>query len=605
MRRIGVAKLIEQYTGREADELKRDESAIRAVLVEAGTELKRRDCVCPFCDDKKKPSAGIYSKGDGVWRYKCHKCGLAGTVIDLLARVEGIEVGEVFRQLGGKRRQGGAKANKPKAYADLAKLKAAMPYRVERVYQYVSPQTGRADLVVLRMIKPDGSKEFRQARQEPSGGYVQRAPSKPWPLYNRYLVQRADTVVVAEGEKCVDCLTMYGIAATTSPAGAGKSEYADWSLLAGKRVILWPDNDDLGKSHMSKVERIIEGLRPQASIAAIEPSSLDLGPKEDVADYVAQLETLGGSNGDITTKLREVLAGAVSRGIAAGVEQIIEDTIAGRREAIRWPWSSVSHLTKALQPTTVTLLCGNVGASKSFQMLESAAYWHDAGVKLALFELEETRSYHLMRVLAQRSECSDMTDPDWIKANPLEARAIFSEYADWLNAFGQCVYASPMAQPSFEDLVLWAKERAQEGCRIIAIDPITVAAHKSRAPWDEDAAFLHEMKQVAMDFKCSVLLVTHPIKNVSSPDVTQLSGGAGYSRFAQTIMWLESHAAKPSEVRMDCGRVEVEHNRTLHLLKVRNGKGQGMCVAFTFSGKSLCLHEEGAIVKRKKGKKGD
>lgn len=35
--------------------------------------------------------------------------------------------------------------------------------------------------------------------------------------------------------------------------------------------------------------------------------------------------------------------------------------------------------------------------------------------------------------------------------------------------------------------------------------------------------------------------------------------------------------------------------------KARNGKGQGVKLAFTFSGESLTLHEEGIIVKKPKG----
>ena len=81
----------------------------------------------------------------------------------------------------------------------------------------------------------------------------------------------------------------------------------------------------------------------------------------------------------------------------------------------------------------------------------------------------------------------------------------------------------------------------------------------------------------------------------------QLAGGAAYSRFAQTILWLESHAEKISQVKTDCGRTEIEHNRTLHLLKARNGRGQGVKLAFNFQGESLTLREEGIIVKKCKG----
>lgn len=109
------------------------------------------------------------------------------------------------------------------------------------------------------------------------------------------------------------------------------------------------------------------------------------------------------------------------------------------------------------------------------------------------------------------------------------------------------------------------------------------------------------IKRSATDYRCSVVLVTHPVKAVSFPDVTQLAGGAAYQRFAQTILWLESHPEKTNQVKTDCGTTEIEHNRTLHLLKARNGRGQGVRLAFSFRSESLTLREEGIIVKKSKG----
>ena len=82
--------------------------------------------------------------------------------------------------------------------------------------------------------------------------------------------------------------------------------------------------------------------------------------------------------------------------------------------------------------------------------------------------------------------------------------------------------------------------------------------------------------------------------------MTQLAGGAAYQRFAQTILWLESHADKTSKVKTSYGTTEIEHNRTAHLLKARNGKGQGVKLAFNFSSDSLTLQEEGIIIKKTK-----
>jgi hypothetical protein len=589
--------LIDRFTNRTAAELKNDERALVEVLQGAGAHVRGREVTCPFCGDRH-PSGGIYAANGHGFRYKCHSCGFNGSVLDVIARVDGLSVGEVIRRLRGENRW---QERAVTVYPNVAALTATMPGAFEAAYQYADPNSGLPDMIVLRSRTPD-DKTFRIAKPA-GGGFVMQAPDKPWPLYNRAGIQRSDTVVVVEGERCVDALGRYDVVATTSPGGAGKAELADWQPLAGKNVILWADNDEPGRAHMNDVESALQNLEPAPHIWAIEPSDLDLVAKEDAADLVAQLEVLHTDPEQIRAAMVDAVSRAKPRGIAAGVQELIEGTISGRRQAIRWPWPCVGGLTKALLPGTVTILCGNVGASKSFMLLQAAAYWYQYEIKTAIYELEEDREFHLTRCLAQQSGCADVTDPDWIRNNPKKVRALFAENEYWLENFGTCIFANPDTQPTLEQLAKWVQDRAKAGYRVIGVDPVTAAAHKSRATWGEDNAFLQAAKRAAVDYRCSVVLITHPIKTVSRPNVTQLAGGAAYQRFAQTILWLESHGDKTSKIKMACGTTAVKHNRTLHLLKARNGKGQGVKLAFNFQAESLTLKELGIIVRGEKARK--
>ena len=192
-----------------------------------------------------------------------------------------------------------------------------------------------------------------------------------------------------------------------------------------------------------------------------------------------------------------------------------------------------------------------------------------------------------------------MTDPDWVKANPDQARAIYKQHKPWLDSFARCLYVNTAKQKTLDELAAWVKDRAKEGCRVLAIDPITLASQNEKASWVKDQGFLDEVKRTVVEFNCSIVLVTHPVKAVSFPDMTQLAGGAAYQRFAQTIVWLENHDMKTSQVKMACGTVDTEHNRTLHILKARNAKGTGIRLACTFQAESLTLTEEGIILKKK------
>jgi hypothetical protein len=230
-------------------------------------------------------------------------------------------------------------------------------------------------------------------------------------------------------------------------------------------------------------------------------------------------------------------------------------------------------------------------------LLQCLIFWYRQGVKCHCYELEEDREFHLQRALSQLSENSKLTDFDYIKDNPdIAARAISAHYA-FLNSFGRCIETCPESQLTQPQIADWILAKAKAGNRVIAIDPITAAA-QSKESWICDNAFLQNIKRTAVDYNCSIVLITHPIKTVSFADITQLAGSAAYARFSQSILWLESHDEKSNTFKGCCGTSEANHNRTLHILKARNGKGQGMRLAFDFNSESLCLKELGIIVKK-------
>jgi 5S rRNA maturation endonuclease (ribonuclease M5) len=119
-------------------------------------------------------------------------------------------------------------------------------------------------------------------------------------LYNLPALRAASTVVVCEGEKDSDSVASLGllaaggtsIATTTNPFGALKWKDKYSRDLSGKRIVVLPDNDELGVEHAHQVRESLEGLAADVrlihlySAGALDSEHPD--HKNDVSDFLEE-----------------------------------------------------------------------------------------------------------------------------------------------------------------------------------------------------------------------------------------------------------------------------------------------------------------------------
>ena len=297
---------------------------------------------------------------------------------------------------------------------------------------------------------------------------------------------------------------------------------------------------------------------------------------------------------------------AAGREPAAELESLIEAEIDGTYCNLSLPWPIVTDLGQCLTPCTRTLLVGSIGGSKSLALLQVASYLIEAGVKVAVLELERGRDFHLKRVLAQRTGIADLTKPQWVRENAATVRELFNKHRPYLNSMGAAIHTAPR-QFTTEQASEWIEQRAADGYRVIAIDPVTALA-RGREPWREDDAFMSRAEKAATATGASLVFITHARKGAGNlPDLDSLAGSTAWARFADATLWLQSHEPKLSTVKVSCGTDEQKHNRTLHLLKTRSGEGTGARLAYQFEiGRdaidrgALTLRELGIICKTQK-----
>jgi putative DNA primase/helicase len=206
----------------------------------------------------------------GLWTDRA--TGDGGDIFDLIAAARGID----------------ALADFPRVLDAAADLAGRVPEtrprtsRKEAPVDELGPATAKWDYldadgkliaVVYRYDPPGRKKEFRpwDARRRKT------APPDPRPLYNQPGIAGAAQVVLVEGEKCAQALIDAGIAATTAMHGANAPvDKTDWSPLAGKAVLIWPDRDKPGWEYAT--------LAAQAILSAGAKTCHILYPPEDAAE---------------------------------------------------------------------------------------------------------------------------------------------------------------------------------------------------------------------------------------------------------------------------------------------------------------------------------
>ena len=131
---------------------------------------------------------------------------------------------------------------------------------VEGTWTYVDAEW-QPVLAVVRLRTAEG-KTYRPFHLTDSGWEVGDPPG-PLPLYHLPELARHPCIYVVEGEKAADAAWSIGLPATTSAHGAQSPNKTDWRPLAGRDVIILPDNDRPGSEYAQKVTEILRDLNAQ------------------------------------------------------------------------------------------------------------------------------------------------------------------------------------------------------------------------------------------------------------------------------------------------------------------------------------------------------
>ncbi|MFM9863332.1 MAG: AAA family ATPase [Micropepsaceae bacterium] len=132
---------------------------------------------------------------------------------------------------------------------------------IRRVYDY-NDANGRMLFRVMRFEDEKGQKHYRPLTLwDLRNGHMNwkwQAPPSPRPLYGLdELAKRGPNaqVLIVEGEKAAKHARafMKAYVVMTSMGGAKAAAHADWTVLAGRKVTIWPDADEAGRGYAQDV----------------------------------------------------------------------------------------------------------------------------------------------------------------------------------------------------------------------------------------------------------------------------------------------------------------------------------------------------------------
>jgi len=498
---------------------------------------------CPAHEDHH-PSLSISEGDDGRALLICR----AGCQTENIVKAMGITVADLFptrpRARRSKRhdaRPGPTATYKTPALAAMA-IGRQLRGKLANSWAYYRAD-GAECLRTLRFVLPGGDKTYRPIFPNGDGWSVGDPPGGLLPLYRLADLDGAARIYVCEGERCCDAAASIGLVATTSAHGSQSAHKSDWAPLAGKDVVILPDNDVAGRRYAGDVAAILAALTPAATVRVLDLPGL---PKSgDVVDFLEQRDPQEAK--DIRSEIQALADETAPWAPAAGGPEDEADDVPVyvwlnhvKSVAIRWLWPSRVPLGK------LTLIAGDPDLGKSLITLDLAARisrgadWPDGPAI-------DGRPGGVV-LLAAEDDLADTVRPrlDAAGADAERIAALQAVLERNREAGTECRRYFDLGRhlSTLEEMTTKVPD-----CRLVVIDPLMVflgGIDRHRA--GEVQTLLAPLVDLAARQNVAVVAVVH-LRKSGGPGIYRLLGSVGFVASARSILCVGKDRNDPSRRR--------------------------------------------------------
>lgn len=217
---------------------------------------------CPAHSDKKQ-SLSISEAKDGRTLLHCH----AGCGVESIVQALGITMNDLFTE---------KRERKPEA-------RGKNRSKIVKVYNY-RDETGAT---VLQKCRRE-DKSFFWSRPDGKGGWKSGRGDIPHRLYVAGDLSKQG-IAVCEGEKDADSLHALGFNAVSGENGAGPGkwlpEYTE--QLKGKNIIIFGDNDEVGRAYAEETANALHGVARIVQLFDLRDAWPEIPEHGDISDLIA------------------------------------------------------------------------------------------------------------------------------------------------------------------------------------------------------------------------------------------------------------------------------------------------------------------------------